>query len=156
MPTTKTAPTKSSGSGRVRGPSTGTAPDRKEPTILSRSLYDFTDRAVNALRAHPDLPETISLAVTEDALWVSPWIAGAPMQAILAWHDVMRDTSREYEAGEGYCKVTVRGFLEDVPVIAQAVTFQEVTGRIDRLSEAALRQLAKREEPFERITDAEE
>lgn len=124
---------------------------------MSEPLYELMDRAVKVLREHPTLPETISIAVTLDGLWVTPWIHGAPMQALLAWHDVMREPTREYEPHEGYSKVTVRGYLGDVPVIAQAVTFQTLTGRTDVLGEAQLRQLAVQEEPFqEEISVAQE
>lgn len=115
---------------------------------MSSSLYDALERAVKALKAHPRLPETISIALTEDGLWVTPWIPGAPLTSILAWHDELREPSREFESMDGYSKVEVRGFLDDVPIIAQVVTFQELSGRRDRLSEAELRRAARAEEPF--------
>jgi hypothetical protein len=127
--------------------------DRKEPTNLSVALYDALERAVKALRAHPDLPPSITLTMTDDGLWVSPWVRGAPMTALLGWHEEMTETEREYETngiegGDSYAKVTVRGLLDDVPVIAQAVTFQPVTGARNKVSLVELRKLAKVEEPY--------
>lgn len=120
---------------------------------MSVALYDALDRAVKALKAHPDLPPSITLSMTEDGLWVSPWVRGAPMTALLGWHEAMTDTEREYETdgvegGDQFTKVTVRGLLDDVPVIAQAVTFQPVTGSRNRVSLVELRKLAKGEEPY--------
>jgi hypothetical protein len=120
---------------------------------LSDALYDALDRAVKALKAHPDLPPSITVSMTADGLWVSPWVRGAPMRALLSWHDEMTETEREYEVngiegGDSYVKVTVRGLLDDVPVTAQAVTFQPVTGARNKVSLVELRKLAKDEMPY--------
>lgn len=129
--------------------------DRKEPTNLSGSLYDVMEKAVKALQNHSDLPESISFSITQEGLWVMPWILGAPLQAILAWHDALIDPTRTYIPADGYTKVEIRGNLDDVPVIAQVVTYQELTGRNGRLSEAELRRTAKAEEPFEAESDSD-
>ncbi len=120
---------------------------------MSVALYDALERAVKALKAHPDLPPSITITLAEDGMWVSPWVRGAPMTALLGWHEEMTDTEREYETngiegGDTYVKVTVRGLLDDVPVTAQAVTFQEVTGARNKVSLVELRKLAKVEEPY--------
>lgn len=120
---------------------------------MSDALYDALDRAVKALKAHPDLPPSITVSMTADGLWVSPWVRGAPMTALLDWHNEMTETEREYETngiegGDTYYKITVRGLLDDVPVIAQAVTFQPVTGSRNRVSLVELRKLAKDEMPY--------
>lgn len=91
--------------------------------------------------------------MTDDGLWVTPYERGAPITALLGWHDALKDVTRELESyvseAGSYRKVTVRGLLDDVPIVAQTVTFQELTGsRTGRVSEAELRRIAKMEEPF--------
>lgn len=126
--------------------------DRKEPTNLSATLYDALERAVKALQAHPELAPSITVSMTDDGLWVTPWIRGAPMKALLTWHDAMTDVERETESsgvegGDSYTKVTVRGLLDDVPVIAQTVTFQALS-TANKISIADLRKAASEEEEF--------
>lgn len=118
---------------------------------MSSTLYDALERAVKALQAHSGLPPCISVSMTDDGLWVTPYIMGAPVSAILAWAEVMSEVEREFESyptgdGNGYTKITVRGLLEDVPVIAQTVTFQDVNGTRGRVTLAELRRIAKAEE----------
>lgn len=121
---------------------------------MSTALYDALERAVKVLQAHPELAPSITVSMAEDGLWVAPYIAGAPMTALLTWNDALRDVERDFESTTGpdksysYTKVTIRGFLEDVPVVAQSVTFQDVQGTRGRISLAELKRVAKTEEPL--------
>lgn len=123
---------------------------------MSAVLYDAMERAVKALKAHPELSPSITVSMTEDGLWVTPYIMGAPMQALLAWHEALKEPERDYEVttsdAGNYTRVTVRGLLDDVPVIAQTVTFQDVTGQRGKVSLAELKKLAKNEEPLVPVT----
>lgn len=123
---------------------------------MSAVLYDALERAVKVLQQHPELPPTTTVSQTEDALWVNPYVLGAPLTAILGWHDAMREQEREFqlvtnEAGN-YTTVTVRGFLEDIPVVAQTVTFQELNGQRGRITLAELRRAAGAEEEILPVT----
>lgn len=112
-------------------------------------LYDALENAVKVLQEHADLPLPISVSMTEDGLWVTPWLRGAPMTALLAWREVMTDASQEFEVRpDGMINVTIRGLLGDVPVVAQAVTFQELSGSGGKLALAELRRAASEEEEF--------
>lgn len=118
---------------------------------MSQPLYDSLQRAVKILDAHPELRNTTTLSFTEDSLWVSPWLRGAPLTGLLRWHDAMSDVEREVEtitttSAGSYYKVTVRGMLEDLHVVAQTVTFQEMTA--GALTEAELRRAAAQEDPY--------
>lgn len=113
------------------------------------ALYDALERAVKVLQEHTDLPVPISVSMTDDGLWVTPWLRGAPMKALLKWHEAMTEPQREcLVRPDGVINVTVRGFLDGTPVIAQAVTFQELSAPEDRLSLAELRRAAGEEEEF--------
>lgn len=112
---------------------------------MSAQLYDALERAVKTIKEHPELAPATSLSITEDGLWVTPWIMGAPITALLTWHDALSDTEREIEGAETYCKVTVRGLLGDVPVIAQTTTHVQLPG--NRVSAAVLRTAAHDEDP---------
>lgn len=97
---------------------------------MSMALYGSLDRAVKVLLNHPELAPVITVSQTDEALWVTPYVLGSPIRALLTWHDVMTDTERELEPVRGdagdYCKITVRGLLDGIPVSATSVTFQDL------------------------------
>lgn len=132
-------------------PQTGGGADRKEPTNLSPPLYDALERAVKAIKAHPELASTPWVSMTEDGLWVTPWILGAPITALLTWHDAMTDVTREVSAveGGGYSLICIKGTLDDIPVTAQITTIQDLSGTRTGISEGDLRYHARQEEPYE-------
>lgn len=112
-------------------------------------LYTSMESALVALKAHPDLPPTISVALTDDGLWVTPFEFGAPITALMGWHSAMTDPTCEFETTAGgagsYTKITVRGLLDDVQVIAQTVTFRSVDGAAGTVSVTELQRIAAQE-----------
>lgn len=116
---------------------------------MSVSLYDALERAVKMIKDHPELAPVTSVSVTEDGIWVTPWIMGGPLTALLTWHDALTEPDRELEVAETYSKITVRGLLGDVPVIVTGTTPVQLTGNRARISAAALRTAAHDEDPIE-------
>lgn len=116
---------------------------------MSVPLYDGLERAVKAIKDHPELAPTYIVSVTEKGLWVSPWILGAPLTALMSWHDAMEDVTREVMSFEGgpYTVVQINGTLDGVPVTAQTTTIQDLSGTRTAMSEGDLRYYARQEYP---------
>ena len=116
---------------------------------MSIQLYDALERAVKTIKDHPDLAPVSMVSITEDGVLVTPWIFGAPITALLTWHDALTDPDRELEVAESYSRIVVRGLLGDVPMIVHGTTHAQLTGSQSRISAAALRTAARDEEPFD-------
>lgn len=101
------------------------------------------------LREHPDLPQPITVSVTESGeVWLQLWNPLADCKALLRWHDVMANSSRTSDPiGEEVSHVMVRGEIEGVRVVAQTTTRTQIRHG-DDVSEAELRDAAATEEPI--------
>lgn len=113
-----------------------------------------------AMEADPDLPPLLSVASNGTETALQPWLAGAPITALLAWEKQMapavdRRATVVFPGGDGdddagVTAVTTTGTLHGVPVTATVTTHRNVRTLDDegRVALGTLRELAEDEHPI--------
>lgn len=117
---------------------------------MNQPLHAPLEQAAKILGELDELPEYLSVAVTADGVWLTPWIHGAPITAVLAWIDMIDNpevTSVNY--GE-HTSVHAVGLFDAVRLHVSSTTHRLVQTQPDgRVSIDELRRIASEEEAFE-------